>query len=63
MKLKGCEYRTLISAEAVPELHKTEMVFDGQHGRRRCVRLGGAVTLTKVEEYLKEICSTLPGTK
>ena len=55
MKFKNQNYPILIAATHIPELNAVEHTADG-------IKFGASVTLTALEDVLKEATDTLPGT-
>ena len=55
MKLKNQNYPILIAATHISELNAVEHTTDG-------IRFGASVTLTTLEDVLKEVMDSLPGT-
>ena len=54
MKFKNMKYPVLINPSHVPELSHVETTAAG-------IRFGGAVTLTRVDEELKDALEKYPG--
>ena len=55
MKFKNQKYPILIAATHIPELNAVERTADG-------IKFGASVSLTALEDVLKEATDTLPGT-